>query len=107
MIVLRLRQLREEKGVNQVEVAQHLNISRVTYSQYETGKRQMNYEALDLLAGYFCASIDYLLGRTDVRGALRTNEIALLRNYALLDERGRMSVDAVLENEMSFVQRKH
>jgi len=106
MIVLRLRQLREEKGVNQVDVAQHLNISRVTYSQYETGKRQMTYETLDLLAEYYCASVDYLLGRTDERGALRPNEAALLNKYALLDERGRMSVDAVVEHEMSLVQQK-
>ncbi|MCL2105945.1 MAG: helix-turn-helix domain-containing protein [Oscillospiraceae bacterium] len=106
MIALRLRQLREEKGVNQVDVAQHLNISRVTYSQYETGKRQMNYESLDLLAGYFCVSVDYLLGRTDERGALRPNEEALLRSYDLMDERGRMNVNATVAHEMSLVQRK-
>jgi transcriptional regulator with XRE-family HTH domain len=106
MIALRLHQLREEKGVNQVDVAQHLNISRVTYSQYETGKRQMNYEALDLLAGYFCVSVDYLLGRAAERGALRPNEAALLRGYALMDERGRGNVDAVVEHEMSLVKRK-
>jgi len=104
MIALRLRQLREEKGVNQVEVAQHLNISRVAYSQYETGKRQMNYESLDLLAGYFCVSVDYLLGRIDERGALRPDEAALLNKYALLDERGRMGVNATLEHEITFAK---
>ena len=104
MIALRLRQLREEKGVNQVDVAQHLNISRVAYSQYETGKRQMNYETLDMLAEYYCASVDYLLGRKEDRGAVRPGEAALLHNYALLDERGRMSVNALLEHELSLMQ---
>ena len=104
MIALRLRQLREEKGVNQVDVAQHLNISRVAYSQYETGKRQMNYETLDMLAEYYCASVDYLLGRKEERGALRPGEAALVHKYALLDDRGRMSVDAVLEHELSLAQ---
>ena len=104
MIALRLRQLRAEKGVNQVDVAQHLNISRVTYSQYETGKRQMNYESLDLLAAYFGVSVDYLLGRKEERGVLRPGETALLRKYTQLDERGRMSVDVLLEHELSLVQ---
>lgn len=104
MISLNLRQLRIEKRVNQAEVAQHLNITREAYSMYESGKRQMNYEALDLLAEYFCVSVDFLLGRVNERNVLSQNEAALIRKYALLDKRGRMSVDSVIEHELSFVQ---
>jgi len=103
MIILRLRQLREEKRVTQADVAQQLNITREAYSMYESGKRQMNYESLDLLATYFNVSVDYLLGRKDDRGALRPDEAALVRNYASLDERGRMNVDAIMRHELSLV----
>jgi len=103
MIVLRLRQLREEKHVTQADVAQQLNITREAYSMYESGKRQMNYESLDLLAAYFTVSVDYLLGRKDDRGALRPDEAALVRNYALLDARGRTNVDAMIKHELSLV----
>lgn len=106
MIDLRLRQLREEKQVNQLVVAQHLNITREAYSMYETGKRQMNYEALDFLAEYFNVSIDYLLGRKEDRGTFRPSEVTLIQKYALLDERGRLSVNAVLEHELSLVQKQ-
>jgi len=104
MIALRLRELREEKQVNQADVAQYLNITREAYSMYETGKRQMNYESLDLLAEYFCVSVDFLLGRKQERGALRPNEAELLQKYARLDERGRKSVEALLAHEASLAQ---
>ncbi|MDR3314824.1 MAG: helix-turn-helix domain-containing protein [Oscillospiraceae bacterium] len=80
MIAIRLRLLREEMQVNQVDVARHLRITREAYSMYETGKRQMNYESLDLLADYFCVSVDYLLGRTAERGALRPAEDFTAKN---------------------------
>ena len=101
MIALRLRQLREEKRVNQIDIAQHLNITREAYSMYETGKRQMNYESLDLLADYFGVSVDYLLGRKE--DSPKQDEAELLRKYALLDERGRASVNALLEHEVSVM----
>lgn len=106
MIELRLRQLREEKQVNQIDVAQHLNITRGAYSMYEIGKRQMSIEMLVLLADYFKVSVDYLLGRKNERGTLRPDEASLLSKYALLDERGRMSVNALLEHELSLAQPK-
>jgi len=104
MIALRLRQLRDEKGVNQSDVAEYLSISRTAYSLYESGKRQMNYATLDMLADYYCVSVDYLLGRKSERGALRTGEAALIHKYAQLDERGRMSVDALLAHELRLAQ---
>ena len=48
-------------------MAAFLGCRQQTYSRYERGEAQMSYETLCRLADYFGTSVDYLLGRTDVR----------------------------------------
>ena len=62
---MRLKELREENGVSQKQIAEYLNIKQNTYSQYENGQRQIPIELLIQLALYFETSIDYLLDITD------------------------------------------
>ena len=38
---VRIRDLREDKDLTQAEIAKILNCNRNTYTQYETGKRQI------------------------------------------------------------------
>jgi len=63
----RLEELRIEKGKNQYEVADDLKIARSTYANWEQGKAVPKDEVLNRLADYFNVSIDYLLGRTNIR----------------------------------------
>ncbi len=63
----RLKKLREEKGLSQIELARALNISNVMLSRYEKNKRSPDYETLNKLADYYGVSTDYLLGRIDIR----------------------------------------
>jgi len=56
-----LRKLRISKNMQQKELAAILNIKISTYCQYETGKRQPDYETLKRIANYFNVSTDYLL----------------------------------------------
>ncbi len=60
-----LRALREDRDIKQRELAQFLNVSQNTYSQYETGVISLTAEVLIKLADYYDVSIDYLLDRTD------------------------------------------
>jgi len=62
---MRLRDIREDADVAQKTVADVLNIKQNTYSQYETGKRQLPMSALIDLAMYFGVSTDYILELTD------------------------------------------
>lgn len=59
-----LQRLRKSRGYSQQQIADELGISRQTYSNYELGKREANYETLRRLADYFHVSIDTLLGAT-------------------------------------------
>lgn len=62
---MRLRDLREDNDIKQVEVAEYLHVRQSTYSQYENGHRQLPIELLIKLAYYYDTSTDYLLGITD------------------------------------------
>ncbi len=61
--MIALRSLREERGYSQKEIASALNVATSTYNQWETGKREPDYETLRRIADYFHVTTDYLLGR--------------------------------------------
>ncbi|MCI8619576.1 MAG: helix-turn-helix transcriptional regulator [Oscillospiraceae bacterium] len=63
---MRLRDIREDRDVKQQTVASYLHVRQNTYSQYETGQRQLPVDVLIQLAKFFHTSTDYILGLTDV-----------------------------------------
>ncbi len=63
--MMRLKDLREDHDYTQKFVAEKLHIQQNTYSQYETGKRQLPIEVLIQLADLYHTSTDFILGRTD------------------------------------------
>jgi transcriptional regulator with XRE-family HTH domain len=68
MLANRLRELREEKGLTQKDLAQALGLSsKSTITNYEQNDRDPDYETLIKIAKYFEVSIDYLLGQNDTR----------------------------------------
>lgn len=62
---MRIRDIREDRDLTQRELAEYLHIGQNTYSQYETGQRQLPVTILIALAQYYGTSTDYLLGLTD------------------------------------------
>ncbi|MFT3951492.1 MAG: helix-turn-helix transcriptional regulator [Oscillospiraceae bacterium] len=67
MIYERIRNLREDSDTTQQTMADWLYINRRTYSSYETGVRQIPLDMLAKLADIYDTSVDYLMGRTDVK----------------------------------------
>ena len=65
----RLRFLRNEKGESLEKIANYLNVTIQTISNYETEKRDMTPDTILKLAEYFGVSTDYLLGKTDIRNS--------------------------------------
>lgn len=57
----RLKELREDSDKKQKEIASYLKIAENTYSQYETGKRNLPIDYLPFLAIYYKTSVDYIL----------------------------------------------
>lgn len=64
---MRIKDLREDCDLTQQQLADYLKIKQNTYSQYETGTRQIPMEILVALAAFYKTSTDYLLGITDCK----------------------------------------
>lgn len=64
---MRLKDLREDNDIKQVDIAKYLNIQQNTYSQYETGKREIPIALLWKLADYYNTTVDYLIGRSNIK----------------------------------------
>lgn len=64
---MRIKELREEEGLKQTELANMLNIKQNTYSQYETGAREISIDVLMKLSKIYGVSTDYILGLTDIQ----------------------------------------
>ena len=65
--VNRIKEIREDKGYTQTEIAKKLGITQRNYSYFETGQTALTEEILNKIANLYNTSIDYLLYRTDVR----------------------------------------
>lgn len=63
----RIKDLREEKGLKQKEMAELLKCTLSHYQKIEYGKVNIPTTTLVILADYFQVSTDYLLGRADDR----------------------------------------
>ena len=115
----RLKQLRKEKGLTQIELAKVLGVSSGTVAMWETGKRKPSFDMFDRLTGIFDKRIDYILGTTDdpnppkagegeavVKGQWVVQEEYedVMRKFSLLDDFGQKSVAGVLRSEFARCQ---
>ena len=60
-----LRSLRQNRGLTQEELANATGINRSTLGMYESGRREPNFETLELFADFFNVNMDTLLGRDE------------------------------------------
>lgn len=63
----RLRELRKEKKITQVELGKKLNYGYTAIANYESGRNRPKFEDLIVIADVLDTSIEYLLGISDVR----------------------------------------
>ena len=61
----RIRDLREDRDMNQTQIAKILNMSQTGYSKYETGENDLPTAVLIKLARFYDTSIEYILGETN------------------------------------------
>ncbi len=70
----RIKDLREDNDKYQKEIAKLLGISQQYYSEYENGKRTIPIQYLIILAKYYNTSIDYIVGLSDTKNGLSSEE---------------------------------
>ena len=83
-----LRKVRKNdaRKLTQQDVAEWLGIERSTYGKYEQGNSEPTFDTLCKLAEFFSVSVEYLMGRTDIKIAPTLDELdALPESQALHD----------------------
>ena len=63
----RLLFLRKSRGLTQKQLADALALSEIAIQNYEARRRRPAFDVLLALADYFDVSLDYLVGRSDVK----------------------------------------
>ena len=63
----RLKELREEKKLNQRELADALEAEPSKYNKWESGKNRPDFETVYKIAKFFNTTSDYLLGLSDLK----------------------------------------
>lgn len=72
----RLKAIRQDKDLSQLEVAEALHITRTALANYESGTREPDISLLVQIADYFDVSLDYLLCRTNLMTSFsKTNKL--------------------------------
>lgn len=100
----RIKELRAEKNINQEVLAKLLGLEVAGVSKLETGRVPLKDDYIIKLSEYFQVSIDYLLGKTDVRQpisqeAFEKNLLSskFAEKYNKLTKEQRKTIDSLFE----------
>ena len=67
MNIERLKDIREDKDLKQEDIAKILEVTQAQYNRYENGVNSMPIEKYSKLADFYNTSVDYLIGKTNIR----------------------------------------
>jgi len=81
---LRLKTLREKRGLSQKEVAARLGVTRATVSGYECNIKAPKLETLERLAVLYRTSVDYILG-LDHRANIYIDDLTDSQQQTVID----------------------
>lgn len=95
----RFKELRMEKALTQDKLAQKFSINKSSISRYEKNSQVPENEALQAFSDFFQVSVDYLLGRTDIRN------IELNKNYMpSLNQKDERDIGKVLNHTLEMIK---
>ena len=97
-----LRNYREAAGLTQLQVAERLGITKSTYCNYESGKREPDVAKIKKIAKALGISADALLetGHDSKKAPLYSSEaMEVAKTFDQLDGHGRGAVKAILDFE--------
>lgn len=107
MFSYRLKQLREDLGITQDELAKMLNLTQSTIAYYENGRKMPTLENAIVITKLFNTSLDYLVGISNCRTieSIKENQATYCSNI-LLDDINNLSPDSLkdLEDFIDFLK---
>ena len=63
----RIKDLREDNDLTQIQCANKFYVAKNTYIRYETGERIPPIDFMERVADYYKVTLDYLAGRTNTK----------------------------------------
>ena len=99
-----IRELRESLKLSQKELAERIGVSNVVLSRYELDDRKPDFDTLEKIADFFNVTIDYLLGRSDIKNPEEITYAGIKNDeYAALTPYQKEVVDFFMQSEsLSF-----
>lgn len=99
-----LKEARTSRKMTQKDVAEKIGVAKSTYSLYESGNREPGVAIIKKIAKVLNVSADELLGTNEKEDPQNQSFITepeqnLLDKYNFIDDKGRHTVDTVLEME--------
>lgn len=102
----RLKELRKSKGISQQQLADVILVSQQSVNKYENHNVEPDIETLIKIAEFFEVSVDYLIGRTNVKeqannikiNELSNEEIKILKNYRELNNKQKACIDTLINS---------
>lgn len=114
LINTRMKELRKDHKYTQMEVANKLGVSRITYQNYEYGKIRVPYSAILKLCNLYDCTADYLIGNLnaptlndielslkEVLKELESNEPVIFHGR-LLDDNSRECLKLSIQNSLNL-----
>ena len=100
-----LKLLRQEYGISQQRLADAIGVSQQSINQYENHSVEPDISVLSRLADHFNTSIDYIVGRTDIRRRieyteafhLNQDETEVITQYRALNASEKQCVTQVIQ----------
>ena len=99
----RLRALRKEKELTQLELADQFNISKSSISMYEARSRMPEYETLEAIADYFKVNLDYLVGKSDIRNY--SEDLYNLANISPIEKKKFPLLESVADGKLIMAEK--
>ena len=101
-----LKQLREEAGITQKQLADCIGVSQQSINKYENHDVEPDIATLIRMADYFNTSVDFLIGHSDIRRKieitrvyeLNQDESEMIENYRRLANKQKRCVGVVIDS---------
>ena len=100
----RLRQLRKEKGLNQIELAAKLHVKNTTVSIWERGVREPGMRTMERLSKFFDVPLAYLIGDINDRHSSKDSEesahdqqVSNMIMYSELSDESKTTVEGIIK----------
>ena len=96
----RIKQLREENNWTQLDLSKKMDCAMSSIAMYENESRKPSMEVLLKLSEIFDCSIDYILGKSDIRNPINIDEnkinLAFSSGYNGLNETNKNIINATI-----------